>query len=143
MGNIQNIEIDYLNSYWSNLKSICEKFDKEIKLKPTVKIVKGSLIKIINYSDLGNNWDVNRHINGNSKNLEMFRNKLIHMIIKGDAINIKPMIEAICSGRIKTFRFKDKKGKTINKGKGNFRFGDAIKLNKEELNFIKQYFNYN
>jgi hypothetical protein len=58
------------------------------------------------------------------------------MILKGDAPNVKPMVEAICKGRVKKLKAP---GRSF--GEGHFRWNyQGYRLNKEEIKQVKNYF---
>jgi hypothetical protein len=72
------------------------------------------------------------------------------MILQGRANDVKPMLEKICTGRIKSlsqpkgkyWESKNITGEYL--GKGHFRWNyKAHTLNEEEIKRIKDYFNIN
>jgi hypothetical protein len=142
MGNIRNKDIDFLNSYWKELHNIIDRF-KDLKLPQrdnTIKI--GKYLQIINYKDL-DNWDVGLQLTNDTPTFKIFRVKLEHMILTGKSDSIKPMLEKVCTNRIRKFRFKDSNGHYINCGTGHFRLGrDSFMFSDKELETIKLFFKY-
>lgn len=143
MGNIQNKDIDFLNSYWNELNRIANSIQIKISDENIVKSEGNyKMLKFVKYSDL-ETWCVYDMVNNTTHTLNVLSEKIKHMILKGDSINIKPMLEKICSGRIRIFKYKDKFGRTVNCGSGHFRFGGkAFLLSNKELDVIREYFNY-
>lgn len=147
MGNIQNKDIDFLDSYWNELNKKLDRIADSIQIKiHGDNIVKSEgdykMLKFVKYSDI-ETWCVFNMINNTTYTLNVLSEKIRYMILKGDGINIKPMLEKICSGRTRIFKYKNKSGRTINCGKGHFRFGDkAFLLSNKELDAIRKYFNY-
>ena len=132
--------LDFLSSYWSMLNNISNDIIENLPKNNKSKPKKIGIMSIINYSDIKNSWSVNELIKGDYRGLSILAKKLSHMIIKGDSVNIKPMLSKIITGRKRTFKFKDK-DMTVNCGKGHFRLGQtAIILTEEEILKIKEYF---
>lgn len=166
-------DLDFLENYWKDTKAIADKIKNEMPLgtadKNSLKFLNkdsGSKIFIVNFSDLKDSWDPNTvasKIAGKSKNLEALSDKIHYMILKGRAADVKPMIEKICSGRIKSFsqglsksqiktnnlKFSDDLRErlvsvTYNKeflGRGHFRWNFRVyTLDNFEINHLKKYF---
>ena len=166
-------ELEFLGNYWEEAKNIaydilhnlpnCTENSKGLKF-----INKESVIKmfLVNYSEIGNSWsveDILRKVSGKSKNLEVLADKIFYMVHKGRSNDVKPMIEKICTGRIKSLykgcskaqiksnelRNSDDIRKRLgstnymreNLGKGHIRWNNqAYVLNELELNHLKTYF---
>lgn len=142
MGTIQNKDIDFVSNYWKELNRICNNIDK-LKFPENIFIKKGgSKLYFINYSNL-ENWDARLLFNNDTQNLLMLKTKLKHMIMTGKGYDVKIMLEKICSGRTRTFRFKEKNNETINCGHGSFRIGScSFTLTNDELLLVREFFNY-
>lgn len=91
-------DLDFLENYWKDVKEMADKIKNEMPIGTTDK----NSLKFLNKDS----WDPNTissKIAGKSKNLEALSDKIHYMILKGRAADVKPMIEKICSGRIKSF----------------------------------------
>lgn len=95
-------DLTFISTYWNELKSVCERIETELpKVNKPNKIKRISKkFGLIKFSDL-ENWDVKSLFNSNSPKLTALADKISHMIQKGDAPNIKPMLERICFKGIK------------------------------------------
>lgn len=154
-------DIEFLNSYWSEAKNVAFRIEKELPqfTEPNIKSSNGTLMYIVNYSDLGNSWDVKDILSknlGQSPTLKILANKIAHMIYRGNADSVKPMIEKIISGRFKHFSkpvSEEMKKRNMEFGKeygivsaeplgfGHFRWDNIVHtLTQAELNHIKKYF---
>lgn len=155
-------DVDFLANYWIEAKKIGAKIRKElpgesiIDSKHLKKVNSESPIKmfLVNYKDLGDNWSVDHIISkngGRSKTLEILADKINHMIILGRGNDVKPMIEKICTGRIKKLSRiinASKDQKTMGSvylnnylGHGHFRWNyKAHTLTIHEIKRLKQYF---
>lgn len=149
-------KLEFLDTYWKNAKEIAFDIKHDLPNIPSEdrKVKKiGKYLSVINYSDLGNTWSVHTINNGG---LIALGDKISTMILKGDACNVKPMVESICDNRIKNLRqpnHSDSEWRTDdggnekmvnlgNIGKGHFRWDfQAYTLTDIELNRVKEYFN--
>lgn len=156
-------DINFLASYWAEAKRIAEDIKGNLScgcrdgLLP-VFASGGAKMFIVKFSDLKDSWspnDIIYNVVGASKTLNVLADKIHYMIYKGRANDVKPMIEKICSGRIKKLSQPiTKHQKLINKeyvkplytseflGYGHFRWNrKAYTLNEAEIKHLKQYFN--
>ncbi len=135
-------QLKFIDSHYLKLMRIAENIKNNLpKIKNTPKI-KNRLFHIIKFSDIQDSWSVEDLMGNNAKCLELLAGKLSYMIMKGDSPNVRPMLEKIVTGRIKTFKFRNKHGVVVNCGKGHFRIGTtSFILSERELNKIKEFFN--
>lgn len=127
-------KLNFIDTYWSQLNQIIQEMEDQLPILPTTKTKPGGkYLSTINYSQM-NDWSVSRV---NTK-LKALVDKIKHMILKGDAPNVKPMLEAICKGQVK----KLKQPGYGSFGTGHFRWNyKAYLLNEEEIERVKVYFN--
>lgn len=153
-------DLEFLDTYWDEAKKVAVKITKELPdfKEPDIKSPNGTLMYIVNFRDLTDSWSVKDVLAkkfGVSPTLKILADKIAHMIIKGDAVNVKPMLVKIVSGRVKHFSIpKDKEtiklfekyGSLIDRnsnplGFGHFRWNrKAHTLTQAEINHIKKYF---
>jgi hypothetical protein len=153
-------DLDFLETYWIEAKKVGIKIKTELPKLATSNVNQntGTLMYIVKFSDLKNSWsveDILKKIAGESKTLEILANKINYMINKGRGKDVKPMIEKICTGRIKSLSkrpskkelhkhgFYETNNKPISEylGKGHFRWNDsAHTLNELEMQRLKNYF---
>ena len=151
-------DLEFLNSYWKEAKDIGYKIIKELpKTIGTQAISKSNtgLLCFVKYSDIENSWSVKNLLSkvyGESPTLAVLSDKIFHMILLGRANDIKPMVEKICTGRLKTLTKKVSKHSENKKhisptyhneflGKGHFRWNNqAYTLNEKEIKHLKEYF---
>lgn len=144
-------DLDFLETYWIEAKKIGVKIKSELpKLAiSNIKQNTGTLMYFVKFSDLKDSWsaeDTLKRIAGESKTLKILADKIEYMILKNRAKDVKPMLEKICSGRIKTLykinKLESLYPKKESLGKGHFRVGTQVyKLNNLELKRINIYFN--
>jgi hypothetical protein len=142
-------KISFISGYKKELDTICDGLVDIYKTTQSPKAKKvGGLLYVIQYKDL-ENWSVDDNLLQNkSKNLVALVSKLTHMIEKGDACNIKPMLMRMVYKGIK----KQTKPATKNPifkrsdaeflGHGHFRWnhGGCYTLTKSELECVKTFF---
>lgn len=140
-------DINFLNSYWAEAKAIAERIKEQLPMLKKSNVKSGSNIHIVNFSDIsGKSWaveDVLKRQAGVSKNLEALADKIYHMIYRGRANDVKPMIDKIATGRIKKLTKKSSHSGDDGEylGRGHFRWNNtAYTLDQDELNHIKTYF---
>lgn len=135
-------DLEYLTTYWKKVNDISAKITKElpeIGLKEGVATI-GKNITLVNSSSLGGKWgwSMKRLTCGRSDDLEVLAAKIKHMIFKGDAPNIQPMLESISKGVIKKLGAGRLDGSV---GRGHFRWNNRkYTLDDEEINRVKDYF---
>jgi len=145
-------DIDFLDNYWSEAKKVADRISSELPKYKESRLIenKSSLMTIVKFSDIsGQSWSVPHilaRMNGESKILTILADKINHMIYKGRANDIKPMITKICTGRVKSLS-KGVGGFTSQKeflGRGHFRWNDTAHiLDTEEIEHLKKYFKLN
>lgn len=157
-------DLDFLSLFWAEAKAIGQRVINDLPKgsihysDTLVKVNPQSTIKmfLVPYSQLGNSWSVETILNrlgGDSETLKVLADKINYMILEGRANDVKPMLEKICSGRIKSQTHKVKKVYEKSKhlsetyhnnylGKGHFRWNfKAHILTESEIKRVKQYFN--
>ena len=162
-------DLDFLTNYWKEAKNIAFRIKKDLPQTIGTQAKSSSktgLLCFIKYSDIEHSWSVNdllAKVYGKSPTLEILADKISYMINMGRGNDVKPMIEKICTGRIKSL-YKEcskaqiksntlKNSNDIKKrlvstnyrreylGKGHFRWNyQAHTLNKKEIEHLKQYF---
>ena len=139
MDNLSEVELNILQNQYNVLNEIIHKV-KQIHIKPTARLISKNF-GIINYSDLKDSWDVKYYVYGKSKRLELFKDKVVHMIANGHIPQLFEVLNNIKNNKQRIRKFKNKHNETINCGKGHFRLGESsITLNIEEIDLIKQFF---
>jgi len=148
-------DIDFLSLFWIEAKKIGQKVLEELPkfTQPNID-TKGSKsrLHIVMFSDIsGQSWGVSEvlaRLHGNSSTLKELADKINYMILKGRANDVKPMLQKICTGRVKKLSqkpaIKDKENgiTAMYIGKGHFRNNrKAHTLTEQEINHIKRYFN--
>lgn len=142
-------DIDFLDSYWSEAKRIAADIKENMPVGCRNEIQPvfsngGAKMYIVNFSDLTDSWspyDIINRVGGRSRKLEALSDKICNMIYKGDACNVKPLVEAICNNRIKklTGKYTNSGGEFL--GYGHFRWNrQAYTLNPMEIRHLKNYF---
>lgn len=148
-------DIDFLSNYWKEVKAIGNRVKADLPLLATsnIKDIRAkdstSLMYIVNFSDIsGQSWgvsDVLKRAAGKSVTLSILADKINHMILMNRANDVKPMLEKICSGRIKSLsktpakHYKDAHSEFL--GRGHFRWNEqAYTLTPLEIKRIKKYF---
>ena len=143
-----NNNLDFLSNYWKHAQDIATTIKQELP-KGTSKVrMIGKHLGVINYSDM-TNWDVKGMFGNGTPALQALANKISHMIYKGDAVNVKPMIIAIVNTGVKKQSKPPSKSSKFHGdahaeflGYGHFRWNDgAYELTKEEVLKVKTYFN--
>jgi hypothetical protein len=153
-------DLDFLSLFWKEAMSVEKKIIAELPqtVPNNVQLTKaGSFLHIVNFSDIsGQSWGVSQvliRLGGRSKTLIALAEKINFMIERGRANDVKPMLEKIVTGRVKTLTKKSGKQnahlKELNKsyhneylGKGHFRHNyQAYTLTAIEIDRIKKYFN--
>ncbi len=154
-------DLDFLSLFWAEAKAIGQRVLTElpkgsIHYSNTLKQVNpNSTVRmfLVPYSQLGNTWSVESILNrlgGDSETLKVLADKINYMILQGRANDVKPMLEKICTGRIKSLS--RPKGKCWDNenikaeylGKGHFRWDyGAHTLTEMEIKRVKEYFNMN
>jgi len=147
-------DLDFLSLFWAEAKAVGQRVLKDLPNCATPNIGNGKqLMYIVNFSDIsGQSWGVKEiltRVMGQSVTLKILANKINYMILEGRANDVKPMLEKICTGRIKSLSHpKNKKYDNIPNitaeylGKGHFRWNyQAHTLNEAEIRRIKEYFN--
>lgn len=153
-------DLDFLSLFWAEAKAIGQRVLTElpkgsIHYSNTLKQVNpNSTVKmfLIPYSQLGNTWSVEHILNrlgGDSETLKVLADKINYMILQGRANNVKPMLEKICTNRIKSFSQprskqaeKDYGKKTDFIGRGHFKWNFGVHtLTETEVKRVKEYFN--
>lgn len=132
--------IQFLSSYWNHLNTVTKDIKNELPVIDNdivgVKKISKNLA-VISYKDL-NNWDVSGLLNNKSNVLQALADKIVHMVYKGDAINIEPMLRRICFKGVKKLKQPDHG--TL--GYGHFRWNyRAYILKRHEIEKIIKYFN--
>lgn len=94
-------ELDFLGGYHKTLKNIGDRIYND--LSNTDGHLKGKKFGVVKYSEL-ENWDVS-YLFGNSKTLKTLSIKLTQMIDKGNADNIKPLINRLVNTNNKSFNW--------------------------------------
>ena len=141
----ENDDLDFLDTNWQRSKDIANNIKTNLpniepKLKP-----KGDYWGVIDYSELGNTWDVGS-LYGKSEALDALADKISYMIYNGMSDGIKRMLESISNNTVKTlYRGKKASDKTgperESLGKGHFRWNyRAYLLTSEELTYLKKFF---
>jgi len=137
--NFTGNNIQFLSLYWNHLKSITKQIENELPVldERDLKIEKKSKnFAIISYKDL-NDWDITGLINNQSHALIALADKIVHMIYKGDAINVEPMLRRICFNGTKKLKQPDR-----SLGHGHFRWNyKAYVLKRHEIERLINYFN--
>ena len=129
-------DLDFLDSYWKEAKAIAD--------------------KVLNDLPIGGRKNKSEK---SQTSLEALGSKIYFMIYKGDAQNVKLMVEKICTGRIKSLsQGISKDGKRINNrykkdgskyrpcsknflGRGHFRWNyKTYILTPEEMERVKEFF---
>ena len=84
---IRNMEkLNFIDTYWSQLNQIIQEMEDQLPILPTTKTKpRGKYLNTINYSQM-NDWSVS----GVNTKLKALADKIKHMILKGDAPNVKP-----------------------------------------------------
>lgn len=147
-------DLDFLNLFWSEAKGIGSKIIRQLPQCAEPNIGKGNkLMYLIKFSDIsGRSWGVKdtlTRVMGQSKTLKILANKINYMILMGRANDVKPMLQKIATGRIKSFSHPRSKeaekrfGKNTEfLGRGHFRWEYGVHtLTEGELRRIKEYFN--
>ncbi len=152
-------DIDILSNHRKQIIDIGFKIKKklsQIKKEKDVKEISGKLI-IIKYSDIKDSWSVQDLLfgyYGKSTTLEILADKIYSMIIKGDAVNVKPMLLRIINKGVKNLKqpgyssYKwvningnEKRKNLGNIGKGHFRWNyQSYVLNEKEIKHLKKFF---
>lgn len=162
-------DLDFLNNYWKEAKNIGYKIKQELPKtigSQAKSISKTGLLCFVKFSDITNSWSVDdllAKVYGESKTLQILADKINYMILRGRANDVKPMIEKICTGRIKSLSKGLSKQEIISNklkyssdvrnrllstnynreylGKGHFRWNhQAHTLNNKEIKHLKTYF---
>ena len=142
-------DLDFLTNYWEEAKNIAFRIKKDLPQTIGTQAKSHSktrLLCFIQYSDIEKSWSVNdllAKVYGKSPTLEILADKISYMIYMGRGNDVKPMIEKICTGRIKSLsHITTSKGlNNTYLGKGHFRWNyQAHTLNKKEIEHLKQYF---
>lgn len=147
-------DLDFLSLFWNEAKEIGHRIVKDLPNCATPNIGDGKqLMYIVNFSDIsGKSWGVSEvltRVMGQSVTLKILADKINNMIYKGRANDVKPMLEKICTGRIKTLSQPPSKYKKKTYGdyaeflgKGHFRWDrQAYTLTEAEIRRVKEYFN--
>lgn len=142
-------DLDFLTNYWKEAKNIAFRIKKDLPQTIGTQAKSSSktgLLCFIKYSDIEHSWSVNdllAKVYGKSPTLEILADKISYMIYMGRGNDVKPMIEKICTGRIKSLsHITTSKGlNNTHLGKGHFKWNyQAHTLNKKEIEHLKQYF---
>lgn len=144
-------DIDFLDSYWREAKRIAAHIEENLakgvgEERQRVNSSSGVRMYIVNFTDLKDNWsagDVIGRTAGQSLRLQALADKIVAMIHKGNADSVKPMVEKICTGRIKKLSKPDVvySGGTEFLGHGHFRWNNqAYTLDPVELKRLKEFF---
>lgn len=137
--NFTENKIQFLSSYWNQLNSISNDINNELpviddNIIEVKKISKN--LAVISYKNLYN-WDVSGLLNNKSNVLQALADKIVHMINKGDANNIEPMLRRMCFNGVK--KLKQPNRGTL--GYGHFRWNyRGYILKKHEIEKIINYF---
>lgn len=136
--------ITFLSTYWQTLNLIQQKIVNELPKLPkkVQECNKNSLLHTIQYKNL-EHWDVSGFTHSESNNLKALANKISHMIYKGDAINLQPMLFRICFKGIKKISTHEKHGNNRFLGYGHFRWNYCVvyTLTTEEIQKVIHFFN--
>jgi|JFJP01.1.fsa_nt_gi hypothetical protein len=138
-------ELDFLGSFWKEAQRITGNISTELpKINPKAKMI-GKHLAVVQYKDL-ENWSV-EGLFGKSENLDALARKISFMVNKGDAQNVKPLIERILTKGVKA----QTKPKLVRTGYtcdaefygfGHFRWDyKAYILKADELKRVREYFN--
>jgi len=136
-------DITFLSTYWKEVNNISKKITIELPIMKKNNDVKkiSKHLSIIKYSAL-NNWDISGLITGKNYTLIALADKIRHMILKGDSINIKPMLLRIINKGIHKLSQHNKNDNNMFLGYGHFRWNYQLYiLNDVEIKQIKTYFN--
>ena len=139
-------------------------FGSKVKVK---KALGSKYLNTINFSDISTSWVVKDLLNqsGISNNLTQLSEKIKYLIFEvGDPLSVKHMLQSIVSGRIKTYKLCERRGKigwykTGHKNRrkatrvneknddttisGHFRAinrGGGVILTKDEIEYVKKFF---
>jgi hypothetical protein len=142
-------DLEFLDSYWKEAKKIAKNIKEQlpkvagIDFKDTIYESKKSnaIMFIVNYSDLKNSWSP-KDIIGRSEPLEALAEKIERMILKGNACNVKRMIESIGKNKMKKHKlYHYSEGKS---SLGHFRWNYQVYvLNKFEISRVREFFSLN
>lgn len=138
--NFTGNNIQFLSSYWTHLNGITNDIKNNLPLIDENVLTVKRLSKnfaLISYRDL-ENWDISGLLNHKSNVLMALADKIVHMVYKGDAINIEPMLKRICFKGVK--KLKQPNHGTL--GYGHFRWNyRSYVLKGHEIEKIINYFN--
>jgi hypothetical protein len=114
-------DLDFLSLFWAEAKAIGQRVLTELpknSIKYSDKLIQvnpNSTVKmfLVPFSEIsGKSWGVEEilsRLGGESQTLKVLADKVNHMILQGRANEVKPMLEKICTGRIKTLTHKRSK----------------------------------
>lgn len=137
--------ISFISDHRKKLDSVCNGLFEDFNPKEPKNVTKiGKFLYTIQYNHL-DNWDIRQLLEtGYSPNLIALSDKLNHMINKGDACNVKPMLMRMIFKGIKKqttpARFKGDCGEFLGYGHFRWNHGNCYTLTGEELNQIKTFF---
>jgi hypothetical protein len=155
-------DLEFLSSYWIEAKAIAERIKEElpvVHLNPYSELNPEGKMFLIPFSELNDKWGVEINLKGGlgrSEYLEALADKIEHMILRGRAKDVEPMVSRIINRGVVNLRqpnysefewvvqkdgVNEKCRNLGNIGKGHFRWNHrAYTLNKEELERLRIYF---
>jgi hypothetical protein len=138
-----SVDLQFISTYHAKVSDIANNIGSELSAQTTIPHVKvGRFLRLVEFKVL-EDWTPFTQ----NKQLKALANKIAHMIHTGKADSVRPMLEKIVTGRIKTLYRPVYRGNSRvivgwnSLGKGSFRWdSSAISLNQKEIQVIKDYF---